>query len=100
MPKVQMITCFFFVVVAAFFFSLSLLVNLVVQSLLSKVFSSIDSSCMTNITFSATQNGRLCLHTWDQLYFEYSKVTVSWLSLLEIMHLFHCQPLTVCEQLT
>ena len=56
----------------------------------------IDSSCMANIKFSATQNGRFCLHAWGQLYFDYSKVTVSWLS----MHLFHCQPLTVCEQLT
>ena len=37
----------------------------------------IDSSCMANIKFSATQNDRFCLHTWGQLYFEYSKVTVS-----------------------
>ena len=40
-----------------------------------------DSSCMANIKFSATQNGRFCLHTCGHLYFEYSKVTVSWLSL-------------------
>ena len=41
----------------------------------------IDSSCMANIKVSATQNGRFCLHTRGQLYFEYSKGTVSWFSL-------------------
>ena len=32
-------------------------------------YACIDSSCMANIKFSATQNGRFGLHTWDQQFF-------------------------------